>query len=84
VEKIKYTAHAEEKFYILSKYGFILEKKQIEEAIHSPDRCEERDEEMVFTKIISQRHAIRVICKREEDMLKVITFYPIRRRKHGI
>jgi hypothetical protein len=84
MKEIKYTKHAKEKFLILSKYGFVVDKVQIEEAINSPDLFEKRDEEMVFTKIISQRYAIRVICKKKGRLLKVITFYPIRRRKYGI
>jgi hypothetical protein len=35
-------------------------KKQVEEAINLSDIREEKGEEIVFTKIISQKHAIRM------------------------
>lgn len=82
--KVKFTKHANEKFDLLKQYSFEVSQKQVENAILQPDLLNEKDGQFLATKIISRRHAIRVVYEVRKDFLVVITFYPVRRRRYDL
>ncbi|MDI6731109.1 MAG: DUF4258 domain-containing protein [Candidatus Margulisbacteria bacterium] len=78
--KFRFTKHAEIKFKILSEHGFTLSKSTIIATIKNPD-CRERGRNLrlIAQKIIDNEHVLRVIYKKKQKGITVITFYPGRR-----
>ncbi len=77
---IVYTKHAIFKFEILAKHGFNVTKEQIEETIRQPNKLMVgKMGRLIAQKAIDEAHLIRVIYIKENDEVKVITFYPTRR-----
>ncbi|GIW67138.1 MAG: hypothetical protein KatS3mg096_006 [Candidatus Parcubacteria bacterium] len=80
--KIKFTKHAEDKFKILKEQGFIINLDQVIEALQKPESIDySREPLLIAQKSIDDRHILRVVFTRENDIIKVITFYPARKRK---
>jgi hypothetical protein len=82
--KIRFTKHATEKFDLLKRYGFEIEQKQVAEAVLRPERLDERGGQFLATRVISRRHAIRVVYESRKDFLVIITFYPVRRDRYDL
>lgn len=82
--KVRFTKHATEKFDMLKQYGFEIHRKQVVEVILQPELLDERGGQFLATKVISRRHALRVVYERRKDFLVVITFYPVRRERYDI
>ncbi|MCK4362787.1 MAG: DUF4258 domain-containing protein [Dehalococcoidia bacterium] len=81
--KIIFTKHAELKFRDLEEQGFKIAKGQVENALNMPENIMEgRKGRLIAQKVIDETHIIRVIYQKEKDSIRVITFYPTRRRKH--
>jgi len=81
--KILYTKHAEIKFQILKKHNFIVTKKQIRDILENPESIKRgRNNRLIAQGSISETHLIRVIYRQENDVIKVITFYPGRRQRY--
>lgn len=61
-KKIVYGTHAEEKFAILKRHGFVVSKRQIRETLRSPEKVDEgfRGRKVAQRKI-SASHVLRVV-----------------------
>ena len=82
--KIRFTKHAIEKFGFIRRYGFNLDEKQIVEAIRSPVKTEQKDNQYFASKVLDATYGLRVVYEIRKDYLVVITFYPVRRERYGI
>ncbi|MGD0645318.1 MAG: hypothetical protein ABSA75_10475 [Candidatus Bathyarchaeia archaeon] len=82
--KVKFAKHAAEKFNMLKRYGFEIEQKLVVETVLQPERLDERGGQFLATKVISRRHALRVVYESRKDFLVVITFYPVRRERYDL
>jgi mRNA-degrading endonuclease RelE of RelBE toxin-antitoxin system len=83
MKKVVFTRHAEEKFDILENHGFKVLKKQVEETLKNPDVIENENPPIfVAHKVISKGHVLRVVFKRKNNIIKVITFYPTRKGRY--
>lgn len=81
--KVLFTEHAELKFRILEEHGFKITKRQIEDAIRSPENVTKgRKGRLIAQRAISESHLIRVVYQEDEGIIRVITFYPVRRRRY--
>ncbi len=81
--EILYTSHAENKFEILRGYGVSYTKTQIEDVLLHPDTIKETKKgRMIAQKTVSKTHLIRIIYEKRDNILKVITFYPARRKRY--
>ncbi|MBA7707133.1 hypothetical protein ES703_115998 [subsurface metagenome] len=81
--KITYTKHAEAKFQILKRHNFIVTKEQIRDILENPEGVKRgRKDRLIAQRSISDTHLIRVIYRQENDVIKVITFYPGRRQRY--
>lgn len=81
--KINFTKHAELKFADLEEQGFQITREQVENALNMPENIIEGGKgRLIAQRAIDETHMIRVIYEKEEDSIKVITFYPTRRRKY--
>ena len=82
-KKIVYGNHAEEKFEILRRHGFLVSKKQVRETLRKPDKIEEgfRGRKIAQCKI-SEKHVLRVVYEEKQKEIGVVTFYPGRRSRY--
>ena len=81
--KIEYTTHAETKFKVLKRYGINYSKSQIEDVINNPEKVENTiKNRKIAQKGVNTDHLIRVIFVKEDEKIKVITFYPARRKRY--
>ncbi len=65
--RVKFTKHASEKFNVLKRYGFKIEQEQIVKTDLSPERLDEKDGQFLATRIISRKHALRVVYESRKD-----------------
>lgn len=83
--KIVYTKHAAlDKFVMLKRHKFKVTRGLIKEVIENP---EHEDKESDSPKIISSRtidpkHVLRVVYRKENDRMIVITFYPAEKGRY--
>jgi hypothetical protein len=82
-KKVVYGSHAEEKFEILRRHGFVVSKRQVSEALRRPDKVEEGFRgRKVAQRRISEKHVLRVVYEEGEKQIGVVTFYPGRRSRY--
>jgi hypothetical protein len=81
--KIEYTTHTETKIKVLKRYGINYSKSQIEDVINNPENVEDTiKNRKIAQKGVNTDHLIRVIFEKEDNKVKVITFYPARRKRY--
>jgi len=69
---IYFTKYAEQKFEILNKHKVYITREQIIEAVNLPDQVKKKE-----SCIKIRKDNLEIICKIEDDIKKVLTFYPI-------
>lgn len=70
---IYFTKYAEEKFDILNKHRVFITKEQVEDALKTPDTTSKEGNYLSNTK-----DNVRVLYKKEDSVLKIFTFYPVK------
>ena len=70
---IYFTKYAEQKFDILNKYKVFFTKEQVEDAIANADKTIKKKKYWT-----AQKDEIAVVYKKEGDVIKIITFYPVK------
>lgn len=70
---IYFTKYAENKFDILNKHKVFFTREQVEDAVYCPDKTGKKGKLLT-----AQKEDMKVIYKKEEDILKIITFFPIK------
>ena len=68
-----FTKYAEKKFDILNKHKIYLRKDQIEDALKLPDKIIKKRKYF-----ISHKDEVGVVWQKENEAIKIITFYPIK------
>lgn len=68
-----FTKYAEKKFDILNKHKVYFTKEQIEETIKLPDKVGKKGK--LFS---SRKDNLKVVYGKEGEMIKIITFYPVK------
>ncbi|MFH1427942.1 MAG: hypothetical protein ABIG60_05465 [Patescibacteria group bacterium] len=68
-----FTKYAENKFEILNKYKVFFTREQIEEVVNLPDKINKKGKYLV-----AKKDAIKVVYKKENGVISVLTFYPIK------
>jgi len=80
---IYFTKHALEKFEILKRHNFYVSKEQVLETITNPEKIDySRSPLLIAQRKFDATHVFRVVYKKEEGLIKIITFYPGRRKKY--
>ena len=59
-------------------------RDQVVEAVESPDKKENRGFQVISSKAIDDKFALRVVHEERKGIILVITFYPIKRKKYGL
>ena len=82
--RVRLTQHALEKFAILKKYGFEITKGQVLDTINNPDRIDtlSRSPLHIAQKALDKDHVLRVVYKQKFEIIKIIIFYPGRRKQY--
>jgi Txe/YoeB family toxin of Txe-Axe toxin-antitoxin module len=82
-KKIGYGSHAEEKFEILRRHGFVVSKRQVRETLQRPEKTEEGFRgRNVAQRRISEKHVLRVVYEEGQREIRVVTCYPGRRSRY--
>jgi len=82
-KKIVYGSHAEEKFEILRRHGFVVSKKQVRETLQRPEKVEEGFRgRKVAQRRISEKHVLQDVYEERQKEIGVVTFYPGRRSRY--
>lgn len=68
-----FTKYAEQKFDILNKHKVFFTREQIEDVVNAPDKTGKKGKLMT-----AQKDNIKIIYKKDEEIIKIITFYPIK------
>jgi len=82
---VRYTGHARGKFELLARYGVRISPAMVEDTIRNPDATmpdSSGGERTIAQRRISDRHVLRVVFRREDNVAVVITFYPGRRSRY--
>ena len=76
--KIIYTKHARKKFKMHRDVGIIITGKDVSTTIKDPEHVDyESDKPKTITsKSLKEKLVLRVVFKTDNDIIKVITFYP--------
>jgi hypothetical protein len=76
--KLFFTKYAEEKLDVLANHKFPITQKQVEDTVEAPDQYDlELDPpKIIASKSLDKRHDLRVVYLVQDDIIKVITFYP--------
>ena len=65
-------------------FGFKLSEDQVIAAILEPDRIEKRGAQTLSMKALDGEFALQVVHEERKGIIVVITFYPVKRKKHGL
>jgi len=80
---IVFTKHAEYKFIILKRHKFLISKKQVIKTIEYPNLIDKsRLPLLIAQREIDRDYVLRVVYKKEFEIIKVITFYPGRKKQY--
>jgi len=69
-----FTKYAEQKFEILNKHKIFFTREQIEDIVNTPDKIGKKNGMMT-----AQKEGVKVIYKKEAEVIKIITFYPTKK-----
>ncbi len=70
---IYFTAYADQKFNLLNEHQVFIRKEQVEDIVQSPDKRGK-----IGKYLTVEKDKVKVIYEREAEVLKIITFYPIK------
>ena len=68
-----FTKYAEQKFDILNRHKVFFTREQIEDTIALPEKQNKKGKLMT-----AQKEGIKVIYKKDNGILKIITFFPVK------
>lgn len=76
--KITYTKHARKKFKTHRDVGIIITRKDIMVTIKDPEHVDYESDKpkIIASKSLQKKLVLRVVFKIDNDIIKVITFYP--------
>lgn len=82
--KIVYTKHATGKFLLLAKRGVKISKTLVDKTVRHPENIDiESDKpKNIISKSVDRKHVLRVVYLRENDIIKIITFYPAEKGRY--
>ena len=75
---IHFTKYATEKFDILRRHKFTLTQEEVEDVLKLPDKVEKKDKLFFAEKKMADDCLLKVVYKKEEGAVKVVTFYPVK------
>lgn len=83
MKKIKFCDHALNKFEILEKHNFYVEKNAVKKVVLFPERVMPGSKgRRIAQRKIDEEHLLKVIYEEIEAGIEIITFYPVRRERY--
>lgn len=82
VKPVRFTRHAQQKFTDLARAGFTVTEAQVLDAMNHPESVDRTVDPPVAQKAIGERHVLRVVFVEDEREIRIVTFYPARRRRY--
>lgn len=80
---IHFTRHADEKFEVLRQHNFKIERVEVIKAVLAPETLDfSRRPLLIAQRKIDKTHFLRVVYRKEENVIKIITFYPARIKQY--
>ncbi|MFC1612827.1 DUF4258 domain-containing protein [Patescibacteria group bacterium] len=80
---IVFTKHSLDKFDILRNHNFVISKSDVLETLEKSDFIDySRLPLLIAQRKIDETHVLRVVYKKENRNIKIITFYPGRIKKY--
>lgn len=80
---IIFTKHAREKFKVLRRHKFLVSQERVIQTIEEPDLIDNSHLPLLIAqRKIDRNHVLRVVFKKERDIIKIITFYPGRTEQY--
>lgn len=82
--KIIYTKHAEEKFILFKVRGVKITKSQIDKTVELPENVDFTSDKpkTIVSRNLNKKHVLRVVYLRNNDIIKIITFYPAEKGRY--
>ena len=82
--RITFSDHAEEKFEILRRYGFVVTKRVVRRTVAAPEKIEPGyGGRRVAQANLDKDHVLRVVFEEKVIELRIITFYPGRKARYA-
>lgn len=78
---IHFTQYADNKFLILEDHSFLVSRDAIIDVVENPDAVDDSKMPLYVAQKTTGEHTLKVVYKKTEGMLKIITFYPFRKKK---
>ncbi len=83
--RFRFTNHAKKKFILIRRVGFKVSLKQVKQCVISPLKIEEYpDGTYIATTLLDKSHVLRVVYRKENDIMVIITFHPGRRKRYEV
>lgn len=82
--KIVFTKHAASKFTDLPAGSVVVKKQDVLKAVKNPDfeDFESDKPKIIVHKSLDTRHIVRVVYRKESDIITVITFYSTKKGRY--
>jgi len=83
--KIIFSDHARtDKFPILAKHNFYLKEADVIEIINGPEHQDKESDKpnVIASKSFDEKHILRVVYRKEGDIIRIITFYPAEKGRY--
>jgi len=81
--KIRFTRHAREKFSVLRRHRFPVQRKRVIEILQRPERVDtSRLPLLIAQGSLGKAYVLRVVYRKERDIMVVVTFYPGRKSQY--
>ncbi len=80
---IIFTKHARDKFEVFKRHKFSITERQVLKTVEKPDLIDKsRLLLLIAQRKIGKNHVLRVVYKQEFGAIKIITFYPARKKQY--
>jgi len=80
---ICFSKHAGEKFGVLERHGVKISRKKVLQTVLLPDKIDYiRHPLLIAQGGLDKSHVLRVVYKRESNLITIITFYPGRKNQY--
>ena len=70
---IQFSNYSEQKFEILNKHKVFFTREQIEDTVATPDKITKKG-----SYLAARKDNVKVVYKKQGDIIKVVTFYPVK------
>ena len=78
-----FTKHALDKFNVFKRHKFLVSKSLVIKAVTKPDLIDNSRSPLLIGQIqFDKSHILRVVYKKENGRIKIITFYPGRKTQY--